>query len=239
MIHQKQNKKKNEKEEVEEESWNCNVFICCFCLILFVLSVFMMHFALDMNTASQNVIYCDSDSNEFGLNCTQCPIFAECSNGSAHCMDNEYVLHSKKGCLPTKQYEKRRNGERLFVKLYNLLKQQRRKYLIHCDEVKYAMTFTEIGTYFHHNLDVFDWNQTKLDDAMEALLQILWEENEKKQKIQKNVSNDAYYAVLSEYELDKTQDCNQTSWMMLSKVYGMELSVSIVCISIMFFSCHY
>merc|ERR1711920_801020 len=101
----------NDKLAVDE-SWNCNVLICLFFVFLFIAFIILLNHYLD----SDKVIYCDSASSSdiVALDCQQCPSFAECSNGSAICMDFDYVLHPKRGCLPLLQYEKRRNGERLF-----------------------------------------------------------------------------------------------------------------------------
>ena len=193
---------------------------------------------LNDHFVSDKVIYCNSNNMTLNktLNCAKCPIFANCSNGTAFCPDVGYVLHPKRGCLPQKQYEKRRNGEKLYLRLYDILKQQRRRFVMNCNEdIIYDLNISEIGSYFEQNMHHFNWNGTVYDEAMEALTQILWE-NETKQKIRKNVSNDAYYAVLSEWELGTTNDCNEMNWLLVGKVYGIELSVSIVCISIMLIS---
>ena len=219
---------------VEEESWNCNVRICVFLLFSFIFLIFLLNYRLN----SDKIVYCDSTmSLTMTDNCTQCPSFAECAKGVATYEDDGYILHPKKGCLPQKQFEQRRDGEILYLKLYNLLKQQRRRAVINCDDrIQYGMNGTEIGHYFHSNLHHFYWKESQFEDAMESLSLILLEQ-EAENKIKQNVSNQQYYAVLNEWEMTTTQDCNQWHWMMLHcKVYGIEISISIVCASVLLMS---
>eukprot|EP01084_Bolivina_argentea_P183148 316096_1 len=81
---------KDDNDEFDtEESWNCNVFICCIFAIIFIVFICILNMQL-WNGANNNM-YCDNDynyNNDTNI-CIDCPMHAYCVNGIAKCKDKE------------------------------------------------------------------------------------------------------------------------------------------------------